>query len=178
MFGIEYRMSRQRLLPGIFAASLVVAVALVCGVAITQAQARADEPFEVIRTDDFEGVIVSREKAADFMKSFSGMTEKETWTPGKSEIIKLEAGIKSYLKKAAAKRSPNLWSKLAKYKRQYIGIVRNGRKVIFSNFFCQSFDIDWKLTPVAVDDGGDCFFTVLYDSTSATFSALQINGEA
>jgi hypothetical protein len=173
-------MSRQRLLPRMFAASLVVAVAVVCGggVVVTQTFAKADDPFEVVKTDEFEGVIVPRERAADFMKAFSGMIEKETWTPGKSEIIKLEAKIKSYLKKAAAKRSPNLWSKLATYKRQYIGIVRNGRKVIFSNFFCQSFDMDWKTTPVAVDDGGDCFFTVLHDPGSAVFSDLRINGEA
>ncbi len=171
-------MSRQRLLPGVFAASLVVAVALVCGVAVTQTFAKADEPFEVVKTDEYEGVIIPREKAGDFMKAFSGMTEKETWTPDKNEIIKLEARIKSYLKKAAAKRSPNLWSKLATYKRQYVGVVRNGRRMIFINFFCQSFDIDWKTTPVAVDDGGDCYFTVLYDSASATFSELRINGEA
>jgi len=112
------------------------------------------------------------------MKAFSGIEEKETWMPDKNEIIKLEARIKSYLKKAAAKRSPNLWSKLATYKRQYVGVIRNGRKVIFSNFFCQSFDMDWKTKPVVAEDGGDCFFTVLYDSASATFSALQINGEA
>lgn len=171
-------MSRQRLLPRMFAASLVVAVAVVCGVAVTQTFAKADESFEVVKTDESEGVIIPREKAADFMKAFSGMTEKETWTPGKSEIVKLEAKIKSYLKKAAAKSSPHLWSKLATYKRQYMGIVRNGRKMIFSNFFCQSFDIDWKTTPVAVDDGGDCFFTVLYDPGSAAFSDLRINGEA
>jgi hypothetical protein len=172
-------MNRQRLLLRMFAASLVVVVAAVCGgVAATQTFAKADEPFEVVKTDEFEGVIVPRERAADFMKAFSGMVEKETWTPGKNEIIKLEAKIKSYLKKAAAKSSPNLWSKLATYKRQYMGIVRNGRKVIFSNFFCQSFDIDWKTTPVAVDDGGDCFFTVLYDPGSAVFSDLRVNGEA
>lgn len=171
-------MKRQRLLPGKFAASLVVAVAVLCGVAAAQVFAKADEAFEVVKTDEFEGVIIPREKAVDFMKAFSGLTEKETWTPDKSDVIKLEANVESFLKKAAAKRSPNLWSKLATYKRQYVGIVRNGRKVIFSNFFCESFDIDWKLNPVAVDDGGDCFFTVVYDSTSDTFSALQINGEA
>lgn len=171
-------MSRQRLLPRIFAASLVIAVALACGVAQIQTLAKADEPFEVVKTSEFEGVIIPREKAVDFMKAFSGMTEKETWTPDKNEIIKLEARIKSYVKKAAAKSSPKLWSKLATYKRQYLGIMRNGRKVIFSNFFCQSFDIDWKTTPVAVDDGGDCFFTVHYDSATATFSDLGINGEA
>jgi hypothetical protein len=171
-------MRRQRLLPRIFAASLVVAVALAFAVVLTQAQAKADEPFEVVKTSEFEGVIISREKAVDFMKAFSGMTEKETWTPDKNEIIKLEARIKAYLKKAAAKRSPNLWSKLATYKRQYVGIMRDGRKLIFSNFFCTAYDMDWKTKPVAIDDGGDCFFTVLYDSASASFSALQINGDA
>jgi hypothetical protein len=161
-----------------FAAGLIICGAILSAVAAAQTHPKADEPFEVIKTEKFEGVIVPREKAVDFMKGFSGIEEKEPWTPGKNEVLKLEEKLESYLKKAAAKRSPNLWSKLATYKRQYVGITRNGRKVIFANFFCHAFDMDWKAKPVTVDDGGDCFFNVTYDPDSATFSDLQINGDA
>jgi hypothetical protein len=172
-------MSRQRLQLTIFAAGLVLCGAMASAAAAgVTTRPRADETFEVIKTERFEGVIVPRERAVEFMKGFSGVEEKGAWTPGKDEVLKLEGKLESYLKKAAAKRSPNLWSKLAAYKRQYVGITRNGRRVIFANFFCNAFDVDWKTKPVSVSDGGDCYFTVLYDPGPAAFSDLQINGEA
>ena len=171
-------MSRQRLQLTILAAGLVVCGVMVAAVAAAPTRRHMDETFEVIKTERFEGVIVPRERAVEFMKGFSGIEEKGAWTPGKNEILKLEGKLKSYLKKAAPGRSPNLWSKLATYKRQYVGITRNGRKVIFANFFCNAFGVDWKTKPVSVSDGGDCYFTVFYDPGSVTFSDLQINGEA
>lgn len=171
-------MKYHGLLPGTFITGLIIFLLGVCGIIFTPTRAIAFETFEVVKTDEFEGVIVAREKAKDFMKAFSGLEEKESWTPGKDDVLKLEEKIESYLKKAAVKRSPNLWSKLAPYKRQYIGIMRNNRRVIFVNFFCQAYDINWKTTPVAVEDGGDCFFSVIYDVDRASFSDLRVNGEA
>jgi hypothetical protein len=162
----------------IFVAGLLALLAGVYVNARLPSPANVGEDFEVVKTGDFEGVIVPREKAKDFMKAFSGIEEKESWTPGKDDVLKLEEKIESYLKKAAAKMSPNLWTKLADYKRQYIGIMRNGRRVIFANFFCDAFQADWKSSLVAVEDGGDCFFNILYNPGSAAFSDLRINGEA
>jgi hypothetical protein len=172
-------MRRHGLPHKLSAASLLVFLSGVFGVAVCQQRAaKLNEPFEVIKTEEFEGVIIPREKAVGFMKAFSGIDEKEAWTPGRNSVLKLEERIESYLKKAAAKRSPDLWSKLAKYRRQYVGVMRSGRKVIFVNFFCDAFNADWKANPVVVDDGGDCFFNLLYDPGSSAFSDLQINGEA
>jgi hypothetical protein len=171
-------MSRQGLLLKALSASLIVSLTVLCCLVVKPTLAKTDEAFEVVKTADFEGVIIPREKARDFMRAFSGMEEKDAWTPNKDDVLKLEEKIEAYLKKAAAKRSPNLWSKLAQYKRQYIGIMRNNRRVIYANFFCDSFDKDWKTKPVMVDDGGDCFFRVIYEPVSAAFSDLQINGEA
>jgi hypothetical protein len=140
--------------------------------------AKTEDAYEVVKTEKFEGVIFPREQAKDFIKSFTGIDEREFWTPTRADVLSMERKIEAYLKKAAARRSPNLWSKLPAYKRQYAGVVRNGRKIIFTNFFCESLNTDWKTTAIAVADGGDCFFNVLYDTASATFSDLQINGEA
>jgi hypothetical protein len=172
-------MRRHGLPHKLSAASLLVfLLGVFCVAVCQQSPAKTDEPFEVIKIDEFEGVIIPREKAVGFMKAFSGLDEKEAWTPGRNSVLKLEEKIESYLKQAADKRSPSLWSKLAKYKRQYVGVTRNGRKVIFVNFFCDAFDANWKTHPVAVDDGGDCFFNLLFDPGSSAFSDLQINGEA
>jgi hypothetical protein len=172
-------MRRHGLPHNLFAASLIVFLSGIFSVAVCQqSAAKPDEPFEVVKTEEYEGVIIPRERAEGFMKAFSVTDEKEAWTPDRNSVLKLEERIESYLKKAAAKRSPGLWSKLAKYRRQYIGVTRSGRKVIFVNFFCDAFDADWKTRPVVVDDGGDCFFNLLYDPVSSTFSGLQINGDA
>jgi hypothetical protein len=171
-------MRHQGLLLRRFVVGLIVFLAGVCSTAITPTGAKAFQDFEVVKTERFEGAIVPREQAAEFMKAFSNVEEKETWTPDRDAVLKLEEKIESYLKKAAAKRSPNLWSKLAPYKRQYVGLTRNNRRVIFANFFCDAFNTDWKKTVVVVDDGGDCFFTVVYDVDRASFYDLRINGEA
>jgi hypothetical protein len=171
-------MSRHGLLLRTFVVSLAVVLMGLCFASAQQSPAKADEPFEVVKTEEFEGVIIPREKASDFMKAFSGIEEKETWTPGRTDVLKLEKGIESFLKKAAPKRSQDLWTKIPTYKRQYVGITRKGRKVIFVNFFCDAFNSNWKAAPVVVEDGGDCFFNVLYDPTAAAFSDLRINGEA
>ena len=169
-------MNRKSLLFRVLATALLV---LSLGGAMTvPVSATKEDAYEVVKTEEFEGVIFPREQGKDFIKSFTGIDEREFWTPTKADVLRMERKIEAYLKKAAARRSPNLWSKLTSYKRQYAGVVRNGKKIIFANFFCQNLNTDWKTTPIAVADGGDCFFNVLYDTVSASFSDLQINGEA
>lgn len=171
-------MKHQGLLPRSFVMGLIVFLAGVGCTAFTLTLAKAAEDSELVKTDEFEGVIISREQAGEFMKAFSNVEEKDVWTPGKDDVLKLEEKIEAFLKRAAAKTSPKLWSKIAPYKRQYVGITRSGRRQIFVNFFCDAYDINWKAKAVAVLDGGDCFFTVVYDVERADFSHLQINGEA
>jgi hypothetical protein len=171
-------MSQQGLSFRLFTATLILLLAEMCGQAFLQTTARAEEPFQVVRTASFEGVIIPGEKAKDFIRGISGSVENEVWTPRKNDILKLEKRIGGYLKTAASKASPRLWSRLPSYKRQYVGVVRGGRKMIFASFFCQTGSADWKTTPIMVLDGGDCYFNILYDTTTAEFSNLQINGEA
>ncbi|MGB7923877.1 MAG: hypothetical protein WCF57_11590, partial [Pyrinomonadaceae bacterium] len=95
------------------------------------------------------------------------------------DVVKLEGKLEFHLRRVTDKRSPALWIKLGEYKRQYAGIVENDRRKIYANFFCIGAKImDWKMRPVAVEDGGDCFFQIKYDVEAGTFSDLYINGEA
>lgn len=171
-------MSRHGLLPRTLVTGLALVIMGLCFAAAQQTPAKVEEPFEIVKTAEFEGVIVSRKRAVNFMKAFSGIEEKEPWTPDRSDVLKLEKEIKSFLKNAAPQKSQDLWTKIPTYKRQYIGITRKRRKVIFINFFCENYRTNWRLTPIVVNDGGDCFFNVLYDPAAAAFSDLQINGEA
>jgi hypothetical protein len=152
------------------------------GVSATNARGvsvAVQDSYQGIKIGKIEGAIVPAARGAEFHKALTGSEGKEYWTPTKADVQKLEEKIEFYLRKTADKRSPALWSKLADYKRQYAGVVENGRRKIYANFFCNTAQIKhWKAMPVAVEDGGDCFFQIKYDVEAGTFSNLYINGEA
>jgi hypothetical protein len=57
--------------------------------------------------------------------------------------------------------------------------MKEGKQVIYANFFCQVFDgMDWEEEFVFVSDGGDCYFQVLYHVATGEFSDFSVNGEA
>ncbi len=139
----------------------------------------AEESSELILTDEFEGVIFSREWAEQMgLTPFFGDTIEGYWTPGKADIMELESGLESYLQQEASQGYPDLWQRLPEYKRQYFGLVENGRREIYASFFCETLGKDWKRDFVSVLDGGDCFFNVRYDANTDTFFDLDVHGEA
>ncbi|HEX8649328.1 MAG TPA: hypothetical protein VF708_00690 [Pyrinomonadaceae bacterium] len=143
------------------------------------AAASSQNSYQTIKIGKAEGVIVPGERGAEFVKALSGKEGKEYWTPSKDDVRQLEEKIEFYLRKVSDRRSPALWSKLKDYRRQYAGLVENGRKKIYANFFCKTAQItDWKMNPVVVEDGGDCFFQIKFDIEAGTFSDLYINGNA
>lgn len=142
------------------------------------APTQTDTSPEHIKTAEFEGVIIPGSKAASFMGEYSGVEFSGTWTPSRDDVLELEKRIQAYLKQTAPDESESGWSNLAKYRRQYAGVLQQGRRVIYANFFCRTHETDWTTQRVEVDDGGACYFQVLYDPGSAAFSHLRINGEA
>ena len=126
----------------------------------------------------YAGIIVSAAEAPEFFRSFFGESADGYWTPRAEDVARLEAALPAFLREAAVARSPELWQRLPDYTRQYVGIVEDGRERVFVNAFCDDLGIEWRTTPVAVEDGGDCFFQVTYDVASATFANLMVNGEA
>ena len=73
--------------------------------------------------------------------------------------------------------APNGWL------RQYVGIVRGGRRFVYGNFFPRSVTRygdagRWRREPVMVCDGGPAFFGIEYDVESGTFTQLGFNGLA
>lgn len=63
--------------------------------------------------------------------------------------------------------------------RQYLGIVIDGRRVVYVNFFRdeESFP-QWRERAVQVCDGGDYYWGAIYDPDTRRFSQLVVNGEA
>ena len=106
----------------------------------------------------------------------------EYWTPSEDDILELENRLSSYLQQTNSDRFDQqktpIWERLDEYNRQYIGIILDGKQVIYANYFCDSLETDWKDDFVFVLDGGDCFFQFKYDVDSAEFFDLQVNGVA
>lgn len=59
-------------------------------------QQEASASGETIKTDDYEGLIVSERRAADYFKSINGLAAEGYWTPDKEQVAKLESGVEVY----------------------------------------------------------------------------------
>jgi len=134
-----------------------------------------------IVTDSFEGVIFAGASAKQMdLEAMIGFREtiNDYWTPSRDDVLAFEEGIGPYLQQAAPQTGPGSLSDLNEYRRQYIGIVANGQRVIFANFFCNGYDTDWQHKIVYPLDGGSCYFEVKYDVQTGAFYDLSIHGEA
>lgn len=102
------------------------------------------------------------------------------WTPAEEDILGLEGNLESFLRENSElfNRQPPVWEQINNYKRQYVGVIINGKQVIYGNFFCTDTGADRKNEWIFVLDGGDCFFQLQFDVESDTFIGLTVNGEA
>lgn len=62
--------------------------------------------------------------------------------------------------------------------RQYAGYIEGGNRKIHINGFCDASESDWRERPVLVQDGGDCFFTAIYNVDAGELQRFRFNGEA
>ena len=107
-----------------------------------------------------------------------------TWSPTGRDVRRLEADLR-HLKgqRAAACCSQKAQMDDAlKYYRQYAGVVRGGRRLIYVNAFLNPPGpgpdaVDWKQKPVIACGGGVDNWGVLYDPESRTFAQLAFNGD-
>ena len=103
------------------------------------------------------------------------------WQPSAADVAQLEADLPAFLQSAEnpwLRTDPPIWERAPDYMRQYLGIVENGQEVIYANFFCSDFDLDWQEEFVLVMDGGDCYFQVKYNPTTGEFYDFSVNGES
>jgi hypothetical protein len=103
------------------------------------------------------------------------------WRPTAAEIggLELSLPVVPYLK-------PENWPPNSVridhpewYFRQYVAVVRKGKRLIYVNAFCSQIqDPDWQKHFVIVMDGGTCCWQAFYDPNTHTFLTLRINGVA
>lgn len=121
------------------------------------------------------------------------------WEPGPADITRLEKVLPEFM---AGQQTPPDYQPLHEYYRQYVGVVRDGKKTICVNFFHYRFvreslerhsHLDpvkktveeghraedfWKREPINMCDGGADYFTIQFDLETGTFSQLGFNGYA
>jgi len=102
------------------------------------------------------------------------------WTPDLGAVTEFERGLREFVRRARPAQEPELYTKLEQYRRQYLGIVVDGRSeelTVF--FFCRVDDEDaWRKHFIMVHDGGSCFFDVRFNMRTREYVRLSINGEA
>lgn len=97
-----------------------------------------------------------------------------TWQPGPQDVSAAQTGLQRYVAKTAKIQQiePQPWSS---YTFQYQGTTIDNRRMVFINAFCiepPDYSTD-RL--VVVLDGGPCFFSLLYDPKTKTYSKLLFN---
>jgi hypothetical protein len=111
-----------------------------------------------------------------------------TWQPDAADVAALERALPAALQ---PRRALNLrrevgepdWSRFPDgWRRQYIGLVRGGRRFVYGNFFLidrgeeTPADAEWRRRPLRICDGGAHFFGVEYDVAGRRFTHLAFNG--
>lgn len=109
---------------------------------------------------------------------------ESTWQPAEADILALEAALPAALQGQPPRsdgsglaRAPEGW------RRQYVGIVRGGRRFVYGSYFpadsTRYGDPDrWRREPMIVCDGGPAFFGVEYDAEARRFTHVAYNGMA
>lgn len=97
------------------------------------------------------------------------------WKPSEAIIKKAQPVILEYIKNSDEK----IFKNLDQYRCQYFGIIINGKRRIYCNFFwLPEYGENWRSNPVIVDDGGNWYFQLEYDIETGNCLNFSVNGEA
>jgi hypothetical protein len=96
------------------------------------------------------------------------------WSPSPSQVIAIEKLLPELIRKSGHKLN------LSGSYRQYLGVTRQGKKVIYLNSFpravAESAHLDWRTKALVICDGGAAFWGVEFDPDDNTFHNLEFNG--
>lgn len=131
---------------------------------------------QAVRGSGYEGVILSVENAQE-LGPLLGNDINEFWLPTEQDVAALEAALPDYLtaNDEMFENLPVLWERLSKYKRQYVGYLENGQRVIYVNYFYNPPDNNWKKEFILVMDGGDSYFNLRFQVETGQFYGLEVN---
>jgi hypothetical protein len=113
-----------------------------------------------------------------------------SWTPEAGDIARLEAALPAAVRDRAEIRRSHYpsdpdWARVPEgWRRQYVGLVRGGRRFIYGNFYPRRDEVDvdfampgWRTEPAQICDGGAVIFGAEYDVEAGRFTQIAFNGE-
>lgn len=121
--------------------------------------ATAAEGWLPLETKGVFGVIVATDDASTLYPNAD-----DYWTPGQTDVELAEAAV--FDDQGGLDHF-----------RQYVGVVEDGEQKVSINGFCDSWGLNWYAQPVQVDDGGDCYFSALYNVEDGELEYFSFNGE-
>lgn len=101
---------------------------------------------------------------------------ERTWQPTDADVDAMEALLPGKLAELPQAREVDFSGVLARWQRQYVGIVREGRRFIYGNYFPVESTIDWRKLPIGFCDGGPQFFGAEFDVSARHITRIDFNG--
>ena len=104
---------------------------------------------------------------------------ESTWHPTAQDVALLERQLPAALAAAPEARGEDFSGLLLRWRRQYVGLVRGGRRFVYGNFLPGGpgdGEARWRTEPTIVCDGGPQFFGVEFDQASGRITHLAFNG--
>jgi len=163
-------------------AALSLAIALfVPGAALVQSQASTFPPGT--------GVIL-KDSAAAVLRQCTRRTPRNVerfWQPTDSVVRVLEGPLLELLRDVLPRvrivDRPQPTLRAEQYYRQYVGIVRGGKRLVYVNGFPPPDSLSesiagkgyWRRLPIEVCDGGPYYFGVVYDVERRAFEPIDFN---
>src|SRR5262249_22598280 len=97
------------------------------------------------------------------------------WDPSPREIEEFEAVVESELERKHPPKYPNLVRRIRQYHRQYLGVLKDRRRVIVVEMCCE-VPPDWPKTLCSLpSDGGPCYVTVEYDPATSKVLFVRVS---
>jgi hypothetical protein len=141
------------------------------------------EPLPLVSVAGASGVILPVTRAPRVFCQCSRRTPgpgDDYYIPSIEQISALERDLPAFVLAQTTFWLPN--PKLDRYKRQYVGVIRGGRKMIYVNLFSDSSPRDsaesayWRRNVIIVCDGGSSYLGVEYDVQTGQFTHIAENG--
>jgi hypothetical protein len=115
-------------------------------------------------------VILDQTHARELVHDANG-----SWMPSRADISELENRLPDFI----ARYTPLHRSVAGDYK-QYVGIIRGGRRFVFLSAFSSPSDAPrvrgWQSKPIIWGGGGDTVWRVQYHPQQKTFEQFEVNG--
>jgi hypothetical protein len=142
------------------------------------------DPFPLVQGVNYLGVIIPEDRVEDgvlpYLCGCDGF-----WTPTESDIGRVESGLRIALLSPNCERiEDRVLQDLDSYRRQYVGILVDGRRRILVNAFpgLEAGGTDWhyywRHQYVEVSDGGYRYWEIQFEVSSGKYSNCSQHGYA